>query len=221
MRDYLNSWDGTAEPDSLGLAVLVEFRHKLANILLEPLFHFCRMLDEEFEYNWVHLDIPLQALLQEKNMQFLSIEHQQGYTNWDEFLLTVLKYAAKSLTNEYTVQSLHELTWGKVNIAEIAHPLSQGIPGIGSILNFPRQSLSGCDFCIKVDSSSFGATQRFVISPAHWQDGILQTPGGQSGHPLSNHYKDLHDAWVRGKPGQFVSDQHVRELVLVPMMGSQ
>lgn len=216
MRNYLEQWDGYANEKSQGLVMLIQFRVALAHALLEPFLHSCRMLDNKFEYGWVHIDIPLQALLREKNLDLLSNQEQMRYSDWDAFLLTVLEQTAQKLMDKYSAQSIAELTWGKVNIAEYVHPLSQGIPGAASFLNLPRDPLPGCDFCIRVNNESFGATERFVISPGHWEDGILHIPGGQSGHPLSEHYEDQHYYWVNGQPISFVEEAYKHYLKLKP-----
>lgn len=217
LRSHLMNWDGKAEIDSLGLAVLVEFRIELARVLFEPFLLSCREWDDEFEYSWVHLDIPLQALLREKDLQLLSgQERKKNYANWDAFLMATLEQAVRTLSERHGAKSLHELTWGRVNTAHYAHPLSRGIPGISLLLNLPKDSLAGCDFCVRVDSESFGASERLVISPAHWEDGILQIPGGQSGHPLSDHYRDQHPYWVNGRPINLITNQKMRQLKLLP-----
>ncbi|HOW90923.1 MAG TPA: NAD-dependent epimerase/dehydratase family protein, partial [Anaerolineaceae bacterium] len=43
-----------------------------------------------------------------------------------------------------------------------------------------------------------GASERLVVSPGAESEGILQTPAGQSGHPLSPYYQAGHEAWLRG-----------------------
>lgn len=215
LRDYLINWNGKAESDSLGLAVLIEFRNELAKSLFEPLLSSCRIIDDEFEYSWTHMDIPLQALLREKNPQLLVKLTQQFYPDWNAFLLAILEQVTSTLLKQYSLQSLEQLTWGKVNRAHFVHPLSQGISGARFFLDFPEDALAGCDYCVKVNSPSFGATQRLVISPAHWQDGILHMPGGQSGHPLSNYYKNQHLQWISGQPIPFVSNNNVHKLMLV------
>ncbi len=217
MRNYLEQWNGQANLESKGLAMLIQFRIALAQVLLEPILHSCRMLDKNFEYGWAHIDIPLQALLREKNLELLSNQEQLRYSNWDTFLLAILEQTAQKLMDKYSTRSLAELTWGKVNIADYVHPLSQGIAGAAFFLNFPRDSLPGCDFCVRVNGESFGATERLVISPAHWKDGILHTPGGQSGHPLSEHYRDQHRYWVNGQSIGFVSEEYKRYLKLIPV----
>ncbi len=216
MRDYLEQWDGYANANSQGLAMLIQFRVALAQALLEPFLHDCRTLDQTFEYGWAHIDIPLQALLREKNLGLLSNQEQVRYSDWDGFLLAILEQAAKELKSAYSAQSLAELTWGKVNIADYIHPLSQGIPGVAPFLNLSRDSLPGCDFCIRVNNESFGATERLVISPGYWENGILHIPGGQSGHPLSEHYRDQHNYWVNGQPVHFVTEVYKRYLKLMP-----
>lgn len=216
LRDYLINWNGKADSDSLGLAALIEFRKKLAKVLFEPLLSTCRVIDDGFEYSWAHMDIPLQALLREKNTQLLAKLTRQFDSNWNTFLLSTLEQATSGLVKQYSVKSLKQLTWGKVNRAHFVHPLSQGIPGARFLLDFPKDVLSGCDYCVKVNSPSFGATQRLVISPAHWQDGILHMPGGQSGHPLSNYYKNQHLHWISGQSIPFVSNNNVHNLMLVP-----
>ncbi len=122
---------------------------------------------------------------------------------------------------KHSVKSLAALTWGKVSIADYAHPLSQGISGIASLLDLPRDSLSGCDFCIRVNDESFGATERLVISSGHWEDGILHIPGGQSGHPLSKHYRDQYRYWVNGQPIHFASEAYRYSLKLMPAVRSR
>jgi penicillin amidase len=42
-------------------------------------------------------------------------------------------------------------------------------------------------------------------------------PGGQSGHPLSPHYRDAHPAWVNGEPTPFLPGPAVQTLHLTPV----
>ncbi len=41
-------------------------------------------------------------------------------------------------------------------------------------------------------------------------------PGGQSGHPMSPHYRAGHEAWVKGEPTPFLPGETVHTLTLVP-----
>lgn len=204
LRDHLQAWNGTAEPGSLGLGLVKQFRDNLAQTVFEPLLQSVRMLDDEFQYFWPYLDVPLLALIKTNDVRLLP--DQQRYPDWNTFLLAQLEKSAQELTREYSVDSLQDLTWEKINIAKYTHPLSQGIPGISQFLDFPSDVLPGCSFCVRVDSVNAGASMRLVISPSYWEGGILHTPGGQSGHPLSAHYQDQHPYWVKGLPIAFKAE---------------
>lgn len=214
LRDYLTAWDERAEPGSLGLALIKQFRDNLAQAVFEPLLHGVRALDDEFEYFWPYLDVPLQALIDTDDPRLLP--GQQRYSGWNAFLLAQLEKSAQELMRTYSIDSLQELAWGKINVADYTHPLSQGIPGSGQFLDFPRDAVPGCGFCVRVDSSGGGASMRLVASPSNLEDGILHTPGGQSGHPLSAHYRDQHTFWLKGLPIPLLAELFEPELELVP-----
>jgi penicillin amidase len=67
-----------------------------------------------------------------------------------------------------------------------------------------------------VQSRSFGASQRLVVSPGREEDAILHLPCGQSGHPLSRHYDDGHKAWAIGESRPLLSGEAVTTFRLVP-----
>jgi penicillin amidase len=68
----------------------------------------------------------------------------------------------------------------------------------------------------RIQAPTKGASQRMAVAPGHEQDGYLHMPCGQSGHPLSPHYRDAHRAWEEGKPTPFLPGKAVHKLVLVP-----
>ncbi|MGQ0592979.1 MAG: penicillin acylase family protein [Gammaproteobacteria bacterium] len=63
--------------------------------------------------------------------------------------------------------------------------------------------------------------RHLVVSPGHPEAGILHMPGGQSGHPLSPHYRDQHPYWVKGQPISFVPGETEHTLRLVPAKHGQ
>jgi penicillin amidase len=44
----------------------------------------------------------------------------------------------------------------------------------------------------------------------------MHMPCGQSGHPLSPHYRDMHESWVRGQPTPFLPGETINTLLLKP-----
>jgi penicillin amidase len=80
----------------------------------------------------------------------------------------------------------------------------------------PAQALPGDVHLPRVQGESTGASQRLAVSPGHEEDGYFHMPSGQSGHPLSPHYRSGHEAWVRGEPTPFLPGPAVTRLVLRP-----
>jgi penicillin amidase len=44
----------------------------------------------------------------------------------------------------------------------------------------------------------------------------MHMPGGQSGHPLSPHYRDQHRYWVKGLPLALLAGKPEHSLILKP-----
>ena len=63
---------------------------------------------------------------------------------------------------------------------------------------------------------TFGASERFVVSPGREADGIFHMPGGQSGHLLSPFYRKGHEAWAAGEPTPFLPGPSRHRLTLNP-----
>jgi penicillin amidase len=68
----------------------------------------------------------------------------------------------------------------------------------------------------RIQAPSNGASQRMGVSPGREQDGYMHMPCGQSGHPLSPHYRDMHESWVRGQPTPFLPGETINTLLLKP-----
>jgi penicillin amidase len=68
----------------------------------------------------------------------------------------------------------------------------------------------------RVQGRAFGQSERLVVSPGHESEGILEMPGGQSGHPLSPYYRAGHEAWVRGEATPLLPGPVQHTLVLKP-----
>lgn len=214
IRDYLTAWNGRAALDTRGLPLLLRFRATLAERVFAPFLQPCRTLDSDFKYHWTFIDTPLQALLNEKPSQLLP--EPGKYRHWDEFIMQQLIDSAEQLRAEYPNTALADLTWGMVNKAQIGHPFSRAYSWLGPLLDMPADELAGCTECLRVATPYFGATERLVVSPAHLSEGILHMPGGQSGHPLSPHYRDQQPFWVKGEALGLLTGKAEQRLLLHP-----
>jgi penicillin G amidase len=215
LRDYLMRWNGRADITSLGLPIVQEFRKQLIDSVFTPFLNRCRQADKNFVYHWNYVDTPLQALLDERPQALLPNATQ--YKTWDQFILAQLQISATSVMSRHPYVGLTDLTWGRQNIAAYAHPFSKALPWLSTALDMPHQALAGCaGYCVRVAGADFGASERLVVSPNHLIDGLLHMPGGQSGHPLSNYYKDQQVFWVEGLPMSLLAGESQHTLLLTP-----
>ena len=201
LEQSLRAWDGYMNNDSRGAALLIEFRTKLAEAVFAKVVGRCRQFDPNFNYAWREMETPLRELLTQRPAGVLPGQYNG---NWQAVIMESLTAAAENLTRLYPGVDLAELQWGDVNRITLQHPFSKNFPILAGFLNINEFDSSGCaGFCVKAMSKSHGASERLVLSPLHPEDGILEMPGGQSGHPLSRHYRDQQGAWESGEIAAF------------------
>jgi penicillin amidase len=68
----------------------------------------------------------------------------------------------------------------------------------------------------RVQDVAFGASQRFAVIPGAEAAGYFHMPTGQSGHPLSPHYRSGHQDWAQGRATPFLPGETRHRLRLVP-----
>ncbi len=208
-RRQIAAWDGKAEVDSVAFGLLVRFRQILAEDVFEPFLVPCQETDKRFSYSWRNMETPLRALLSERIAAVLP--DPANYPDWERFIRSKLEESIEQLLREHNFDSLDQLTWGTIHRTQISHPLGF-IPMLGKILNMPSKPLPGGDYCVR----SARASERMVISADHPADGILHIPCGQSGHPLSENYKDQYSYWLKGEPLPFLPGPTTHTLTLNP-----
>jgi penicillin amidase len=106
---------------------------------------------------------------------------------------------------------------GGHNISSIRHPLSGAIGLLSSFLDMPAVPQGGDYYVPKVAGPNDGASVRMVVSPGGEEEGIMTMPCGQSGHPLSPHYRDQHTAWFEGRKDPFLPGKTRHTLTLLPL----
>ena len=137
------------------------------------------------------------------------------YETWDDLLLDAIRSNLRWFHDNYE-GALVERTWGEVNTASIRHPLSRSLSFVSAWLDMPADRLNGDVDLPKAQSPAFGASQRFSVSPGDEENGLMQMPTGQSGHPLSPFYREGHDDWVHGRPNPFLPGEPQHTLRLLP-----
>ncbi|MHC5003403.1 MAG: penicillin acylase family protein [Planctomycetota bacterium] len=210
-RAAVERWDGTADVEAVGLPVLEAMRRELLGRIVDPLVAPCRALDPGYRHFWFLVDEPVRRILEERPPHLLP----PGEDDWDEVVRDALRDAVRRVRERSGADDV-AVTWGAINRARIAHPLAAAAPAYARLLNMPESPLPGNLDTIRVAGRGFGASMRLVVSPGREELGVLHMPGGQSGHPLSPHYRNGHAAWLEGRPAPLLAGDPTHTLRLVP-----
>jgi penicillin amidase len=211
LRAALADWTGRATVDSVSYRLVRNFRRQVARLVLEPVFAPCRQHYARFNWQRFHYEQPLWTLLTDRPAHLLNPE----FNTWDDLLHAAVDGVLANLKAAGT--PVAEATWGERNRAQIVHPFSRVLPRLlTNWLNLPADPLPGDSYTPRVQTPTFGASERFVVAPGREEEGLFQMPGGQSGHPLSPFYRAGHEAWVRGEPTPLLPGPVQHTLTLEP-----
>jgi penicillin G amidase len=192
LRRLVAGWTPRAAPESVGYRLVREFRNDTRDVVWGML---TGALDIKEGTRPVALfEGSLWRLVTEQPAHMLTAEH----ADWRSFLLARADAVIAGV--EEKCGRFERCTWGARNTARIRHPLSASLGRFGAWLDMPAVPLSGDDDLPRVAGPSFGASERFAVSPGRESEGYLHMPGGQAGHPLSPFYRAGFDDWALGRP---------------------
>ncbi|MBI3836986.1 MAG: penicillin acylase family protein [Planctomycetia bacterium] len=212
LRELVDNWGEHASINSVGFRAVRAFRLKLIAQLSDVLVNPCKQADKSFSIAKLdRTEGPVWRLVSERPEHLID----PRYESWDELLLSAADAVVADATSDGA--KLADYTWGKHNTTKIQHPLSLAVPLLSRWLDMPARALPGdSDNMPRIQGPAVGASQRMAVSPGHESEGYFHMPCGQSGHPLSPHYGDAHDAWADGKPTPFLPGPTLHKLVLKP-----
>jgi penicillin amidase len=212
-KRLLESWKGRATIDSPAYRLVWEIRLGVVRAVLSPLTARCRAADARFRLAGLECEAPTWALVTQRPLHLLD----PAYPDWASLIVSVMDTALEEAARRG--EPLSQYTWGTKNVARIQHPISMASPLVGRWLklDMPATPLPGGRKDMpRIQSPSYGASQRMVVAPGLESAGFFHMPCGQSGHPLSAHYRDGHEAWERGTPTPFLPGPTVNLLLLQP-----
>lgn len=210
----VKNWIPRAAPESVGYRLVRAFRLEVQQRVFDALMTPVRetygddvdlRLSKQFE-------APLWSMLTEQPEHLLPKE----YDCWDDLLLAAVRDNIRYFEENFE-GPLAERTWGERNTVAIRHPLSRAVPLLSGWLDMPTAELSGDANMPKAQSPTFGASERFAVYPGDAANSLMHMPGGQSGHPLSDFYRQGHSAWVEGRATPFLPGATQHELILQPV----
>jgi len=205
----LEEWNGRASIDSVAYRIVKAWRGEVVDTVLDA---FAAKVRTKFP------DFALPTLPQSEHAVWQLVSERPahllppGYADWDALLIACADRMAASLDRQQG--GIAARTWGERNTMRIAHPLSRALPAFAARwLDMPPDELPGDRDMPRVQSPTFGASERFAVAPGDEEHGYFMLAGGQSGHPLSPFYGAGHADWAAGKPTPFLPGppQHTLE----------
>lgn len=184
---YIGKWKECACEDSVGYTLVKYFRKEVITQLFGEVLG---ALDNQ--------GVESRTLLRGIEPAVWQLIHTQPddwlpeqADSFDLLLIDAYRKAKHALLDKFSPveADMDSLRWGNVNALTIEHPFASQIPLIGRYLNMQTVEGFGDTYMPSVQSTSFGASERFFVSPGHLDNAILTLPGGQSGHPLSPYFR--------------------------------
>lgn len=210
-RELARDWQGRASVDSVSYRLIRGFRLKVIERTLAPFADRPARSYERFNFNQFMNEDAVWQLVTERPERLLNPEH----ADWEALLLAAIDDVIAEA--EKDGGKLRKFTWGARNTLRMQHPFARFLPGwLSARLNMEAQPLPGDGNQPRVQSPTFGASLRLVVTPGREEDGLLHMPGGQSSHPLSPFFRAGHDAWVKGEPQPLLPGAAAHTLTLEP-----
>jgi penicillin amidase len=207
------SWDGRASVQSVGYLLVRNFRFELARRVVYPIVQLGNLRDFQAGAVIEWWESALWRMVHERPAHMLPRDD-----DWTRVVLAAVDATIAHATEGG--RSLASASWGTTT-QPVMHPLSRGVRWLAPWLDMSYQPLPGDTNMPRVRiPTSIGpltASLRMAVSPGHEETGIFHMPTGQSGHPLSPHYRDMHASWVEGRPTPFLPGATIHTLILRPL----
>ncbi len=211
----LSNEELVASINSINYRLVRNFRLNTRNLVFSELNNSFSNIDDGYHFRSIRhqVETPLWQLINQQPENFL----MRPLQSWSALFNEALQQTIHDMTivEANKQQTLVEATWGQQNTSAIKHPLSDAIPFLGKWLDMPSKALSGDSYMPKVQGTSFGASERMVVSPGHEETGIFHMPTSQAGHPWSPYYGKGHSDWEKGIASPFLSGKTKYTLTLL------
>lgn len=215
-RELLAAPFTAAAVDSVSYRLVRAFRREVSKQLYRSLTATAQARAPDLEFHAPgSFEGPLWQLVSTRPAAYAPAGQGEDPGGWDGFLARALVTALEA-EREACGGTLAGCTWGRANTAAIRHPMSSAVPGLARLVDMPATPLAGDADMPRVQGPTFGASERFAVSPGREAEGYLMMPSGNAGHPLSPYYGAGHAEWEQGRPTPFLPGPPRWTLALVP-----
>ena len=208
-REAIVAWNSRADTDQVGITLLDDVRMRSLEDISAAVATWAG--EEElgtFDEAYLHEE-PYLRVIEDQPENWLPPGKAESWREW-------LRDQVRASVAEGNLRP-----WGEVNQITLRSPFADMAPAaMRGMLEIKSGPQSGYWNAPKVLMPGFGASARLVVSPSHEADGFLLTPGGQSGNPLSPHYRSLNASWIAGDPLPLLPGESVASFTLAPATDS-
>jgi penicillin G amidase len=208
----LGDWSGRADVGSIAYRLVAEYRNEVARRVFEPISEAVIKFYPGFSYDSLKFEDPLWSMIESQPGNLLD----RKYEDWNALFLSAVDAVIQRIKAQRDGYSSY--TVGERNATRIQHPMGAAIPLLGPWLNMPVDRLPGDRFDMpRIQGPAFGSSMRMAVSPGQEKEGYLIMTGGESGNPLSPHYRDCHEAWVKNTRTPFLPGVATHKILLQPL----
>jgi penicillin amidase len=209
----LRHWDGEARMDSAATLVCEVTRQALLERILKP-----KLGDDLSGYHWGMSTTFLENVLANNWTRWLP----RGDSSFEETLIKSLEKGVEEIPSRVGSRSHDAWKWGNTIPLTFYHPLGQGFPLLGRLLDVGPFPQAGTATTVKATTTRHGPSMRMVVDLSTLDHSVQNITLGESGQVFSPYYQDQFDAWYTGRsfPMSFSDDAveqaTVHKLVLGP-----
>jgi penicillin amidase len=192
--EALRRWDGVASADSYATSLAHFTREDLKQRLLRPVLG-----DLYARYNWHMQTVFLENVLTHRPTDWLPPGPEGAPAGYDQLLTDCLSNAMTVLEKRFGTPKMEEWRWGKVMEISFVHPIGNALPVLRHLFNLGPFEQGGTGYTVKQTTHTLGPSMRMVVDFGDLEKTTLTLTTGESGHPLSSHYRDQFPKWRSGE----------------------
>ncbi|MFN0104543.1 MAG: penicillin acylase family protein [Bryobacteraceae bacterium] len=178
--ELLRAWNGEMRSDSPTPAIATYTANHLRRSIAAKASNIPTVEWEPFIYFAV-----IENLLRARPAGWLA--------DWDHELLRALQEGVEEGARRQG-KDVRKWRWGEYNKLTIANPIIRNIPWVSGYFQIGPTGVGGSSTTVKQTTVRMGPSMRMVVDFGDPRGGLLNVSIGQSGHPLSSHFKDQWDA---------------------------